>query len=156
MLLSRPIEPPDSRSRSPSGGSTLITSAPMSARCCVANGPSSTAVRSITFTPASGPGISLLTRLVLPSLWHMLPAAKDKERHARCVGRPVGGERRAGGGRALLLGSPGGCRRAGDQDRAARGRLRARLRFLRARPQHLFRLAEPRQAVGRARLQEDR
>src|SRR5678815_5258695 len=58
MLLSRPIEPPDSRSRSPSGGSTLITSAPMSARCWVANGPSSTAVRSITFTPANGPGIS--------------------------------------------------------------------------------------------------
>src|SRR5215468_2368103 len=57
MFLSRPIEPPDTRSRSPSGGSTLITSAPMSARCWVANGPSSTAVRSITFTPASGPGI---------------------------------------------------------------------------------------------------
>src|SRR5215475_8969199 len=57
MPLSRPIEPPDTRNRSPSGGSTLITSAPMSARCWVANGPSSTAVRSITFTPASGPGI---------------------------------------------------------------------------------------------------
>ena len=57
MLLSRPIEPPDTRRRSPSGGSTLITSAPMSARCCVANGPSSTAVRSITRTPSSGPGI---------------------------------------------------------------------------------------------------
>src|SRR5215475_13741595 len=60
MFLSRPIEPPDTRSRSPSGGSTLITSAPMSARCCVANGPNSTAVRSITFTPASGPGIASL------------------------------------------------------------------------------------------------
>src|SRR5882672_11427559 len=57
MLLSRPIEPPDTRNRSPSGGSTLITSAPMSARCWVANGPRSTAVRSITFTPANGPGI---------------------------------------------------------------------------------------------------
>src|SRR5947208_15500510 len=57
MVLSRPIEPPDTRNRSPSGGSTLITSAPMSAKCWVANGPSSTAVRSITFTPASGPGI---------------------------------------------------------------------------------------------------
>src|SRR3981081_4136856 len=59
MLLSRPIEPPDTRRRSPSGGSTLITSAPMSAMCCVANGPSKTAVRSITRTPSSGPGISL-------------------------------------------------------------------------------------------------
>src|SRR6266550_8361419 len=57
MLLSRPIEPPDTRNRSPSGGSTLITSAPMSAMCCVANGPSKTAVRSITRTPSSGPGI---------------------------------------------------------------------------------------------------
>src|SRR6478672_10163868 len=67
MLLSRPIEPPDRRSRSPSGGSTLITSAPMSAICCVANGPSSTAVRSITFTPANGPGISLLVYIVVLS-----------------------------------------------------------------------------------------
>ena len=43
-----------------------------------------------------------------------------KRRNARSVGRPAGGERRAGGGRPLLFGSPGGCRRAGHQDRAAR------------------------------------
>jgi hypothetical protein len=50
----------------------------MSARCCVANGPSSTAVRSITFTPANGPGISLLVAcLALLALWHMLPPSKE-------------------------------------------------------------------------------
>ena len=35
---------------------------------------------------------------------------------------------RAGGGSAVLLGAPGGCRRRGHQDRAARRRFRARLR----------------------------
>src|SRR5690348_14222537 len=40
---------------SPPGGSTLITSAPKSARICVAYGPITTVVRSSTRTPASGP-----------------------------------------------------------------------------------------------------
>src|SRR5215472_6422922 len=46
---------PIQRQLSPSGDSTLITSAPMSPRICVANGPSTTVVRSITRMPASGP-----------------------------------------------------------------------------------------------------
>src|SRR5215207_11441344 len=40
---------------SPSGGSTLITSAPMSAMICVQYGPNTIAVRSTTRTPVSGP-----------------------------------------------------------------------------------------------------
>src|SRR6478736_2779459 len=98
MLLSRPIEPPDRRSRSPSGGSTLITSAPMSARCWVANGPSSTAVRSITFTPASGPGI------VVSSL----------DLHCRSVGHLVLLRRRQNGERD---GSPSHLARHQDAQR---------------------------------------
>src|SRR6185503_19255105 len=43
------------RSTSPSTASTLMTSAPMSPRFCVAHGPITTAVRSRTRTPASGP-----------------------------------------------------------------------------------------------------
>src|SRR4051812_20370712 len=43
------------RSTSPSTASILITSAPMSPRICVAHGPITTAVRSRTRTPASGP-----------------------------------------------------------------------------------------------------
>src|SRR5271170_1654147 len=46
---------PPARMMSPSGGSILITSAPRSPKICVVNGPSTTAVRSITVTPASGP-----------------------------------------------------------------------------------------------------
>src|SRR5688500_10649954 len=44
---------------SPSGLSTLITSAPMSPRIWVAYGPMTTVVMSITRTPASGPLISV-------------------------------------------------------------------------------------------------
>ena len=40
---------------SPCGGSTLMTSAPMSAMICVQYGPITIAVRSTTRTPASGP-----------------------------------------------------------------------------------------------------
>src|SRR6516165_2340639 len=46
---------------SPSGDSTLITSAPRSPRICVASGPSTTVVRSSTLIPASGPGLAVLT-----------------------------------------------------------------------------------------------
>src|SRR5487761_1529245 len=45
---------------SPSGASTLITSAPRSPRICVASGPSTTVVRSMILMPASGPGFSLV------------------------------------------------------------------------------------------------
>src|SRR5476651_1322745 len=156
MLLSVPIDPPDRRNRSPSGGSTLITSAPMSARCCVANGPSSTAVKSITFTPVSGPGIfPSLSRLVLHALWHMLPPSQENCVDERSVGRPAGGECRTGGRRTLLLGAPRGRGRARAQDRAAGRRFRARLRQLRAWLVELFRLAQSRQAIGRLGLQEE-
>src|SRR6516164_6108776 len=48
---------------SPSGGSILTTSAPRSARICVASGPRTTVVRSRTLIPASGPGfVSLASR----------------------------------------------------------------------------------------------
>src|SRR5579883_2149769 len=46
---------------SPSGGSTLMTSAPRSPRIWVASGPRTTLVRSTTVTPASGPSLALLT-----------------------------------------------------------------------------------------------
>src|SRR5271167_3867564 len=46
---------------SPSGDSTLITSAPRSPRICVASGPRTTVVRSSTLIPASGPGLAVLT-----------------------------------------------------------------------------------------------
>src|SRR5579883_2693165 len=46
---------PPARMMSPSGGSIFSTSAPRSPRICVVSGPSTTAVRSITVTPASGP-----------------------------------------------------------------------------------------------------
>ena len=46
---------PQPRVASPSGGSTLMTSAPRSASTIVAYGPASTVERSITRTPASGP-----------------------------------------------------------------------------------------------------
>src|SRR5215471_6023954 len=55
---------PTWRMLSPSGDSTLMTSAPSPARICVANGPITTLVRSRIRTPASGP-ISVLPSLRL-------------------------------------------------------------------------------------------
>src|ERR1700760_1186932 len=56
---------------SPSGGSILITSAPMSAMICVQYGPITIAVRSTTRTPDSGPpcpsGLDLPTLATLGS-----------------------------------------------------------------------------------------
>src|SRR5579871_3207372 len=49
--------PPSRRNRSPSSGSSLTTSAPWSARVWVHTGPTTTAVRSSTLTPASGPPV---------------------------------------------------------------------------------------------------
>src|SRR6201999_2142594 len=51
---------------SPCGGSTLITSAPISAMICVQYGPITIAVRSITRTPANGPvGLAIQRFLVV-------------------------------------------------------------------------------------------
>src|SRR6478672_4386131 len=58
---------PTSRMLSPSCGSTLITSAPSSARIWVANGPITTVVRSRIRTPDRGPGIVLLRLFRLDS-----------------------------------------------------------------------------------------
>src|SRR5881227_2370947 len=49
------------RVRSPSGGSTLITSAPRSARALPHDGPDNTRDRSSTRTPSSGAGPASLT-----------------------------------------------------------------------------------------------
>src|SRR2546421_12302833 len=46
---------PSWRVVSPSGGSTLMTSAPRSPSCCAAQGPSTTVVQSTTRAPVSGP-----------------------------------------------------------------------------------------------------
>src|SRR5262245_33119462 len=54
---------PTWRMLSPAGASTLTTSAPSPARSWVANGPITTLVRSMIFTPASGPLISIEFRL---------------------------------------------------------------------------------------------
>src|SRR5829696_2087733 len=67
--------------------------------------------------------------------------------------RPLRRFGRAGRRRALLLGPPCGRRRAGRQGRAAGGRFRPALRRLRQRRERLFRLAQPRQGIGRARPQ---
>src|SRR5712691_3188116 len=49
---------PSWRVVSPSGGSTLTTSAPRSPSCWPAQGPSTTVVQSTTRTPVSGPGMA--------------------------------------------------------------------------------------------------
>src|SRR6185503_123083 len=59
------------RITSPSGGSTLTTSAPKSARICVAYGPITTVVRSRTRTPVSGP--AMLFRLDVGELHQLAP-----------------------------------------------------------------------------------
>src|SRR3974377_2220210 len=69
---------------SPSGDSILITSAPRSPRICVASGPRTTVVRSITLIPASGPGRAVLSSCIagsrpLPRLF----ADPEEERDAR-------------------------------------------------------------------------
>src|SRR5262249_41995034 len=53
--LSEPCAPAMRRVESPAGGSTLITSAPMSHSCMAQNGPAITCVTSSTRTPASAP-----------------------------------------------------------------------------------------------------
>src|SRR4029077_20859115 len=65
---------------SPSGGSILITSAPRSPRICVATGPSTAAVKSITRIPASGPDMcvsELNATFCFPSPFIVIPAKGD-------------------------------------------------------------------------------
>ena len=57
------------RTVSPSGDSTLMTSAPRSARICEANGPITTVVRSMILTPASGPAPLTVLSLVELMCW---------------------------------------------------------------------------------------
>src|SRR5512134_1941059 len=63
---------PSWRVVSPSGGSTLTTSAPRSPSCWAAHGPSTTVVQSTTRTPLSGPD----------TVERPLGAASDDERLA--------------------------------------------------------------------------
>ena len=60
LMPPRPV--PTVRMRSPATGSTLITSAPWSARTMVANGPDMLLVRSMTRVPASGVNPVFVTR----------------------------------------------------------------------------------------------
>src|SRR4029450_10057450 len=53
---------PGCRGVSPSGGSTLMTSAPRSPSCWAAHGPSTTVVQSMTRTPWSGPLMPIASR----------------------------------------------------------------------------------------------
>src|SRR6185295_2960139 len=53
---------PSCRVVSPSGGSTLMTSAPRSPSCWAAQGPSTTVVQSMTRTPWSGPLMTIASR----------------------------------------------------------------------------------------------
>src|SRR5215470_7606884 len=67
---------PSWRVVSPSGGSTLTTSAPRSPSCCAAQGPSTTVVQSTTRTPVSGPDMAAIP------IVRRLRAAGDDERLA--------------------------------------------------------------------------
>src|SRR5262249_46621536 len=67
---------PSCRVVSPSGGSTLTTSAPRSPSCCAAQGPSTTVVQSTTRTPLSGPDMAA------SPVARRLRAAGDDERLA--------------------------------------------------------------------------
>src|SRR5687767_4038433 len=49
---------PSWRVVSPSGGSTLMTSAPRSPSCCAAQGPRTTVLQSTTRTPLNGPDMA--------------------------------------------------------------------------------------------------
>src|SRR5438045_10740 len=69
---------------SPPGGSTLITSAPKSARICVAYGPITTVVRSSTRTPLSGP---LMPRSASRAA-HTTPSCRAGRRRAMSSSRP--------------------------------------------------------------------
>src|SRR3989442_14742797 len=59
---------PSWRVVSPSGGSTLMTSAPRSPSCCAAHGPRTTVVQSTIRTPVNGPdmGRRLLDDVISP------------------------------------------------------------------------------------------
>ncbi|MNS86839.1 hypothetical protein D3C72_1207540 [compost metagenome] len=73
------------RSVSPSGDSTLITSAPMSASSMPQNGPAATVQNSTTLTPFSGRSFSLRSSIALP--WDEVAGPKDFE--ALCMPAPV-------------------------------------------------------------------
>src|SRR5215470_1076976 len=90
---------PSWRVVSPSGGSTLITSAPRSPSCCAAHGPSTTVVQSTTRTPLSGPDTSGPgsgaagddERLAAHEV--AVGAAEEVDRPRRLLGEPAAAER---------------------------------------------------------------
>src|SRR5512132_3920759 len=90
---------PSCRVVSPSGGSTLMTSAPRSPSCWAAHGPSTTVVQSMTRTPWSGPDTSEPRlraagddeRLAADEV--AVRAAEEVDRARRLLGEPATAER---------------------------------------------------------------
>src|SRR5689334_25322692 len=79
---------PSWRVVSPSGGSTLITSAPMSPSCWAAQGPSTTVVQSTIRTPWSGPDTGRAPGLGAAGDHERLPAHEVAVGTAEEVDRP--------------------------------------------------------------------
>src|SRR5712691_3967615 len=90
---------PSWRVVSPSGGSTLMTSAPRSPSCWAAHGPSTTVVQSTTRTPESGPDTTEARlgaagddeRLAADEV--AVRAAEEVDRARRLLGQPAAAER---------------------------------------------------------------
>src|SRR5471032_878740 len=104
---------PSWRVVSPSGGSTLITSAPRSPSCCAAHGPSTTVVQSMIRSPASGPVIVVPSRVrlvvsltvILTILWMAAKHGGNRLRNS-----PQGSQSTANSlGSANVVDSIGGC-----------------------------------------------
>src|SRR5919198_5914264 len=79
---------PSWRVVSPSGGSTLMTSAPRSPSCWAAHGPSTTVVQSTTRTPASGPGMTTTSLRFQAYLFHRRGPRIRVDEHERGLRHP--------------------------------------------------------------------
>src|SRR5919198_827280 len=79
---------PSWRVVSPSGGSTLMTSAPRSPSCWAAHGPSTTVVQSTTRTPASGPGMTTTSLRFQAYLFHRCGPRIRVDEHERGLRHP--------------------------------------------------------------------
>ena len=110
---------PDARTGSPSRLSTLITSAPRSASCSVANGAAMNTPTSSTRTPSSAPGVDAVVGHVASSVittrhYQNQPRRERRERDHRKP--PL--EQPAEDELALLLGRVGHDQRAAGRERA--------------------------------------
>src|SRR6266852_4199490 len=79
---------PSWRVVSPSGGSTLITSAPRSPSCCAAHGPSTTVVQSTTRTPFRGPDMTAI--LVQVGVFFLFGERHERDAGDRSLLEPRG------------------------------------------------------------------